>query len=77
MAWHLLTYIPNQDLHYSKQQHGKIPPAVKQILNLKLLNAGLKTFAEAQQTDMHYPTSISHLAIRPNMQILRFPQPSS
>jgi hypothetical protein len=52
MAWRPLAYIPDQDLHYSKQQRSKIPPAVKMIRNFKLFNAGLKSFIEAQQSDV-------------------------
>jgi hypothetical protein len=48
MARRPLAYMPDQDLHYSKQQRGKIPPVVKQIHNFKLFNAGLKTFMEAK-----------------------------
>ena len=49
MAWRPLAYIPDQDLHYSKQQRGKIPAAVKQIRLFKLFHAGIKSFIEAQQ----------------------------
>jgi hypothetical protein len=73
MAWHPLAYILDQDLHYSKQHHGKIPPAVKEICNFKLFNAGLKTFVEAQLIPIHCPASICNLAIRPYMSISRFP----
>ncbi len=51
MAWRPLAYIPDQDLHYSKQQRKKIPPPVKQMRLFKLFHEGLKSFTEAQQTD--------------------------
>jgi hypothetical protein len=59
MAWRPLAYIPDQDLHYSKQQRSKIPPAVKQIRNFKLFNEGLKPCVAAQQTH-----ALSHIYLQ-------------
>jgi hypothetical protein len=49
MAWRPLAYIPDQDLHYSKQQCGKIPAAVKQARLFKLFHATIQSFVAAQQ----------------------------
>ena len=49
--WRPLAYILDQDLHYSIQQRKKTPAAVKQIRLLKLFNAGIQSFIEAQQPE--------------------------
>jgi hypothetical protein len=49
MSWRPLAYIPDQDLHYSKQQRGKIPAAVKQARLFKLFHAAIQSFVAAQQ----------------------------
>jgi hypothetical protein len=49
LAWRLLAYIPDPELHYSRIQKTKFAASVKQLRLFKLFSVAIKSFIEAQQ----------------------------